>query len=159
MMDNFSWVIPDKLAGSALPGGRLDAPKERVLSDLTFLFDQGVRVLVSLQKMPLDFGGHCAAAGLSWIHFPIEDFEAPASMEIFAELVDRIIAHMNSNQPVCVHCRAGVGRTGLVLTCIVGRIFDVGADIALATVRKSRSALDTNDQRDFVNAFLKRYII
>jgi atypical dual specificity phosphatase len=155
-IDNFSWVIPGKLAGSAIPGGRGERPAH-ILSDLQDLHSLGIRSLVSLQFMPPDsFGKLCKKAGLIWIHFPIEDFEAPANAAEFERLINTIIGHMKSETPVCAHCRAGVGRTGLLLACVVGSYLSIGPRLALQTVRKTRLALDNDKQEEFVGAWLSR---
>ncbi|MBD3343955.1 MAG: hypothetical protein GF401_02710, partial [Chitinivibrionales bacterium] len=47
-LKNFSWIIPDTLAGSALPGGAMYLNDEYALSDLRELYELGVRRLISL---------------------------------------------------------------------------------------------------------------
>lgn len=152
-VDNFSWVIPGKLAGCALPGGAFDVAPEYVASDLRDLRGSGVRCLVSVQRMPGTFGELCAEQGLAWEHFPIEDFGTPSDREGFEKLVERIVKRLESDTPVCVHCRAGIGRTGVVLACVVGRMFGIDGYRAVETVRKSRPALDTGEQTHFVHLF------
>lgn len=151
---NFSWVIPGKLAGSSRPGGyRIDVD-EYVLADLTEMHHKGVRVLISLNPMAEEFGELCKRAHLQWCYFPINDFSVPADKESFRQLVASAIEHMEHDRPVCVHCQAGIGRTGLLLTCILGVYLKLDAKKALDAVRKSRLALDTEFQEAFVYEFL-----
>jgi hypothetical protein len=160
MIDNFSWVIRDKLAGSAIPdeaySARTALPGSGVTlaADLVDLYGRGIRCLVSLTDRAEDLGPLCRVAGLDWHYYPISDFGIPDSIYSFDKLITNIIDSMDRSRPVCVHCFAGIGRTGLVLCCAVGRYLQLPADQAIATVRKIRSALETREQESFVRRYL-----
>jgi hypothetical protein len=153
-VENFSWVIPKKLAGCAMPGGTGDLLAERMLADLSWLHREGVRCLISLHEMPQAMGELCEETGIEWFHFPVEDFDIPRDRDAFAGLVYGAIDMINKARPVCVHCLAGVGRTGLLLSCIAGIYFSLDGEKAIALVKKSRQAFDTGLQGEFVSRFL-----
>ena len=161
MIDNFSWVILDKLAGSAIPEEAYGAHSIRsglggtLGTDLVDLYGRGIRLLVSLTDRAEDLGPQCRAAGLDWHYYPITDFGIPDSIESFDDLITTIIESMDRSRPVCVHCFAGVGRTGLVLSCTVGRYLQLPADRAVGAVRKIRPALETREQAGFVRRYLE----
>jgi protein-tyrosine phosphatase len=77
-------------------------------------------------------------------------------MESFDELISAILASMKRYKPVCVHCFAGIGRTGLVLCCAVGRYLRLPAQAAITEVRKIRPALETAEQERWVHRYLKQ---
>ena len=83
MIANFSWVIPDRLAGF----GVLAMPTSR---DMEALRAAGVGALVSLTEMPLD-AELTLEAGLQHLHLPVPDMQAPSMGEIrqFIAFVDR----------------------------------------------------------------------
>ena len=162
MVGNFSWIIRDKLAGSAIPdeaySGRnaFFGSDAAVATDLADLYGRGIRCLVSLTDRAEDLGPHCRAAGLNWHYYPIADFGIPHSIDSFDNLITAIIDSMNRDQPVCVHCFAGVGRTDLVLCCTVGRYLQLPPTQARLMIRKIRSALENREQESYVRRYLDR---
>ncbi len=156
-INNFSWVIPQKLSGSALPGGYDCDDPQSVLVDLRELSAHGVKCLISLQEVAPFFGELSLSAQMEWIPFFFPDFGVPSDNGEFSLLIDSILARMNQGFPVCVHCRAGIGRTGLVLACVLGDYLTLNASAAIAAVRKTRMALDTPTQETFVRHYLSKY--
>ena len=128
---NFTFVIPHQLAGMARPG-EIDP----LAADLAFLRDEGIGALASLTILPLD-ADVVAAAGLEYLHLPIEDFTAPGIGEVvrfvaFAETMINV-----EDRPVAVHCGAGCGRTGTMLACYLVKE-GLTAPAAVADVRGHR---------------------
>ena len=61
-------------------------------------------------------------SGTSYQRFPIRDRSVPKSMEDVHKLVKRILKIVSNNPDakVYVHCWGGVGRTGLIVGCLLG---------------------------------------
>ncbi len=151
---NFSWVIPDKLAGSAMPGRSLTPLDAYMLDDLKDLYGYGIRSLLSLRNMPASFKGLCGEAGIEWLSFPIPDFGIPSDMVSFSRIIQQSVQCLEENNPLCVHCYAGIGRTGIALASIIGMYCGIDGEAAIEIVRNNRSAIETRDQVAFVNSFL-----
>ncbi len=151
---NFSWVIRGKLAGCAIPGGGVPGMSVSLNEDLAGLFSKGIRRLVSLTGMPGDFGAVCLSNGLEWVSYPIPDQGLPENPNAANRLVTDIVEAIRTDTPVCVHCYAGVGRAGLVLSSVVGVYYNLPAKEAIARVRAVRRAFDSVEQEQFVKEIL-----
>lgn len=140
----FSWIEEPRLAALAEP---------REPSDLTWLREQGVQVLVTLTEYPLD-REWTDDAGLLVVHVPVEDMEAPTPEQI-EKCLSTIRKANGADMAVAVHCAAGLGRTGVILACyFVGQGMDARA--AIQKVRSLRpGSIETTEQADAVSDFAR----
>lgn len=141
---NFSFVVPDLLAGMAKPG-----TLENLRPDLEFLKDEGIRAIVSLSETGLD-EDTLRENGFHYLHIPIPDFTAPTieQVEQGIEFLERMIEI--ERKPVAVHCGAGCGRTGTFLACYFVKK-GKSAGEAIHHVRSLRPcSIETGSQRELV---------
>ncbi|MEE2657531.1 MAG: dual specificity protein phosphatase 23 [Candidatus Latescibacterota bacterium] len=152
MIPNFSWLLPGKLAGSGCPGGSSPLAHPGLLrKDLQFLRGQGIGALVSLTEDSLDVA-ELATLDLRYLHVPIVDMAAPSSDDVkrFVQFVDCAI---EDGLATAVHCRAGFGRTGTLLSCyLVSQGCE--AEQALREVRDRRpGSVETGAQEEVVREY------
>ena len=154
---NFSWVLPGRLAGLSLPGlgEARDLRRGGLAAELAELRSLGVDCLVSLTDQAAGFGPACAAAGLSWEYFPIPEFDVPEDTPAFHRLMARLLGRLEAGQALAAHCYAGIGRTGLLLACLLGRLEGLPGEEAIRRLRLLRPALETPDQERFVASYLR----
>src|SRR5512133_79903 len=153
---NFSWVIPGKLAGSSMPGSN-SGDALLLQEDIGQLADAGIKHLFSLELPDKSLTLLCKKAGIQWLYFYIPDFGIPDSVDEFNGMIDRLLQSIEQGDTVCVHCRAGIGRTGMVLTCAVGKLYMLGYKKAIDTVRRTRKAVETQEQETFIKQYLSEY--
>lgn len=121
----------------------------------------GVDMVVSLleaeEEAQLILEGEAAAAAASGIDFrafPIPDRGVPASRESVAELADEIVGALDTGKNVAVHCRQGIGRSGLI---VGGVLVAAGQDVpaALRTIKQSRGVdvPETEEQQRWLREF------
>jgi protein-tyrosine phosphatase len=96
--------------------------------------------------------------GLDVLHFPIIDAWIPRPDECaaFDDLIAAIRDSLDAGQRVVIHCRAGIGRSGLVAACVV-TTYGHGAADAITLVRQAQPfAVQTRLQAYFVGQFAER---
>jgi len=146
---NFSWVIPNKLAGCAGPRGG---------GDLRFLKRNGITLLVRLveEHIAQVTTEQIAKLGLMDLHEPISDFAAPPQEKI-VKIVNQAKDTIEVGGSVVISCDAGIGRTGMILTCILIS-YCYTTERAIDTVQKTRNqhkAWETNDQYQAIHRYAR----
>src|SRR3954471_13334171 len=120
-LENFSFVLPNELAGMAYPyaSGAFNELREL-----------GFRSVVSLSRRapPLD-----AVRPLIHLHCPMGDFTRIPSLDLH-----RVVVFLSqAPRPAVIHGEGGIGRTGVALAC---RLVSLGrtATEAVDEVRRAR---------------------
>lgn len=145
MLSSFHWVIPELLAGSGVPG--LLSP---LADDIQFMRECGFRLIVTLTEQALTPG--CEPLEIPMLHFPVPDMGIPMPSTI-DPVCHQILGSVKRRAPVLIHCRAGLGRTGLMMACcLVAR--GQSAEQALTTVRQINSNyVQTDAQEQFITHY------
>ena len=90
--------------------------------------------------------------GIRPIRFPIADYTTP-DLHTFSKVVDQISGYLRAGAHMTVHCNAGVGRTGVMTSCIVRDISALSSGEAIAYVRNHMKTNMTDEQIRLVNRF------
>lgn len=146
MPKNFSWLLPDEIAGMARPASSV--------YDFEFLKEWGIDAIVSLTEHPLQ-KALIEEFGFEYKHVPVEDLTAPSLQQIdeFVEFTTRMKA---LGKKVVVHCEAGIGRTGTMLACyLVHKGYK--AMEAIEEVRRKRpGSIETPEQEEIVKRYSRK---
>jgi len=156
---------PGRLGLTIAPGKCDDRWKRDLAVDLRRLRDHyHADVLVSLlepdEYEALGIAGLADAAeetGISVLQLPIPDVSVPASMERCRATVAEMVTALAADKTVIVHCRGGLGRSGLVAACCLTAC-GAEPDVAIRCVREARpGAVETKAQERFVARFAKAW--
>ena len=94
--DNFSWLIENKLAGSAIPTSN---------EEVQWAVEQGIKSIVTIREEPLD---DIWVKNVNYLHVLSNDMGVPEFNDL-VYAIDFIHRRVTNNEPVLVHCLAGLG--------------------------------------------------
>jgi ADP-ribosyl-[dinitrogen reductase] hydrolase len=114
---NTYWVVPGLFLAGEHPGATTrEATRER----LKRLVAAGVECFVDLTH-PAEITAYDTLLPFTveYLRKPIRDHGLPDKREHMADILDCVHDAMRSGRCVYVHCRAGIGRTGTVVGCLL----------------------------------------
>lgn len=130
--------------------------------DLAAMRDWGSGLIVTLMerhefdllRVP-ELSERIIAHGFDWVHLPIRDVDVPAAAfdALWPTARADILARLRAGGDVVLHCRGGLGRTGLVAAMILIET-GVKPEAAILAVRSVRpSAIETTGQERYVRSY------
>src|SRR5690606_30448735 len=118
-LPNSYWVEPGRLLAGEYPGSTSQGD---AIARLQALLSAGVDSFIDLTEPDEEPAYEHLLAGLTerrmrYRRLPVVDHGVPQSAAHMAQIVDAIEAELASERCVYIHCRAGVGRTGMAVAC------------------------------------------
>jgi protein-tyrosine phosphatase len=99
---------------------------EKLRESISELRSHGIETLTSLLQaeetriLKLEEEGRaCREIGIDYLWLPVTDHSIPESMEEVRLVVDRLHRDLRSGKAVGAHCYAGIGRSCLLLACVL----------------------------------------
>jgi len=98
----------------------------------------------------------CRAHGIDFASFPIPDRGIPSSPADAVALARRLANSIENESTVGVHCRAGIGRSGMIAACVLVALGH-SEDHAFEVIAAGRGLRvpDTTEQRNWVSSVAK----
>jgi protein-tyrosine phosphatase len=159
MWTELHWVNgpwPGRLALAARPRGG-----DWLEDELAAWREAGVNAVVSLltpdEERDLELSEEkrkTLAKGLDFVSLPIEDRGVPGDENGVRATVERVNRLLSEGKNVALHCRQGIGRTGLLASCLlVSQGLSPGdAEVTLSAAR-GVPVPETEEQRRWINGY------
>lgn len=146
--------LPAGIAGTLWLGpmpGRL----RPLADDLADLSRQGIARIICLtpleeiaSKSP-DYAARQSSLGIPVTRFPIGDFGVPDDGGGLKAVAEQAADDLGAGRALFVHCAAGIGRTGMVATCILVAL-GLSGEAAIAMIAAAGSGPETDVQKRLV---------
>ena len=142
---NFGWLINNKLAGSGMPTS---------VAELEWVRKQGVKSIITMTENSLP---ESWIKDINYLHVPTEDLSAP-DMDKIDQTVDFIQERIKNDEPIMVHCAAGIGRTGTILACYLIKYHNLSAKNAIEKVRNERPGSIQSESQEIAVGLYHKFI-
>ena len=121
----------------------------------------GVDTVLSLltpdEEKDLDLAGESrevARGGMKFLSLPIPDRQIPQSESQIAGTLEQLDADLSAGKNVVIHCRQGVGRSGLLAACLlVTKGISSGAAVDVLSAARGVPIPETPEQRSWIDHF------
>jgi ADP-ribosylglycohydrolase len=116
-LPNSYWVLPGRLLAGEYPGG---ATVELTRERLSRLLEAGIDCFMDLTQ-PQEIAPYEPAlpAGVQYLRRSIVDPATPATAGEMLEILECLRRALREGRVIYLHCRAGIGRTGMVAGCLL----------------------------------------
>lgn len=126
----------------------------------------GLDIVVSLleeeeaAQLELAREGHAAASnGVRFVSFPIPDRGVPASAQRAVALLKDIVGALDDGKNVAVHCRQGIGRSGIIAAgALVTAGMDADQAIAVVSAARGQAVPETAVQHRWIHRLLSEHL-
>jgi ADP-ribosyl-[dinitrogen reductase] hydrolase len=116
-LPNSYWVLPGRLLAGEYPGGTTpELTRER----LSRLLETGIDCFLDLTQ-PQEITPYDATlpSGIKYLRRSIIDHGTPTDPAVMTEILECLHGALREGRRIYLHCRAGIGRTGMVAGCLL----------------------------------------
>jgi protein-tyrosine phosphatase len=147
---------PGKLALASRPRGA-DWLEDEMAGWRGAGIDTVLSLLTPQEEQELDLkreADEAKARGMKFVSLPIPDRQVPNSESEVSAVLDRLDADLSAGKNVVVHCRQGIGRTGLVAACLlVTKGLTAKAAVKAISAARGNPVPETEEQRHWIDRY------
>ena len=147
---------PGKLALAPRPRGG-DWLEDEILGWKRAGVDTVLSLLTPVEEQDLGLDEESRSVreqGLDFTSFPIPDRQVPTSEQQVKTTLDKLNRRLSAGHTALVHCRQGVGRTGLIAACLlVKNGMSPGAAVETISAARGVKVPETDEQREWIERF------
>ena len=159
MWTKLHWVSgpwPGRLAVASRPRGG-DWLEDEIASWRRAGIDTVFSSLTPEEERDLDLadeGRQVRAHGMKFVSFPIPDRQVPSSETELSAGLEKVDADLSSGKNVVVHCRQGIGRSGLIAACLlVSKGLDPESSVRSVSAARGTPIPETAEQRHWIDHY------
>jgi protein-tyrosine phosphatase len=159
MPTNLYWADgpwPGKLALAARPRGG-DWLEDEIAAWRKAGADTVLSLLTPDEEQDLDLKNEAREVtekGMRFLSLPIPDRQVPRADSEVRTTVEKLDADLSAGKNVIIHCRQGIGRTGLVAACLlITKGLSPGAAIDSLSAARGLPIPETSEQRQWVDRY------
>jgi protein-tyrosine phosphatase len=145
-----------KLALAARPRGG-DWLADEIASWRKAGVDTVLSLLTAEEERELDLEAEAREVkklGMKFLSFPIPDRDVPRSDSKLTAALEKLDSVLASGKNAVIHCRQGIGRTGLVAACLlVTKGLSSGAAVDSVIAARGISIPETEEQRQWIDYY------
>ncbi len=145
MVNKFTWIIKGKIAASNWPEPQMFENYRK----------EGIKVIINATNFD---NIKNVSNEFTYYQIGIPNFSIPSDSQI-KQLLEITNKHNIKNEPIVVHCVAGCGRTGLLVTiwAIHNGYIPKDADPVKWIREKRKCCIETKEQIELVRKIAKKY--
>src|SRR5579859_7832099 len=92
--------------------------------------------------------------GMKFLSLPVPDRHVPSKESDVTAIVEKLDADLSSGKNVVIHCRQGVGRSGLVAACLlITNGLSSGAAVETVSAARGTPVPETPEQRQWIDHY------
>src|SRR5438477_99744 len=112
------------------------------------------RLATDVVERSLIPGHQVRAHGMKFVSFPIPDRQVPSSETELSAGLEKVDADLSSGKNVVVHCRQGIGRSGLIAACLlVSKGLDPESSVRSVSAARGTPIPETAEQRHWIDHY------
>ncbi|MFT5157571.1 MAG: protein-tyrosine phosphatase [Bacteroidia bacterium] len=140
--------------------GIMPRPKggEWLSDEIKSLVQRNISTVVShletIEEIELDISSErrqCIESGIKFISYPIPDRDLPKDLNSYLDLITEINSKLENGENVIIHCRMGIGRTGITAASVmIKNGWKTEQAFKLLSELRTLEMPDTKEQIEFV---------